>query len=77
VQHLEIEFAAAAPEEEFRALPGVRETRADGRLLTVAYEGSADTIVKIAARHEVQAIRAHEDDLEDIFLRYYRTDGAS
>jgi ABC-2 type transport system ATP-binding protein len=77
VQHLEIEFAARAPEEEFRALPGVTEVNAQGRLLTLAYEGSADTIVKTAARHDVRAIRTHEDDLEDIFLRYYREDGAA
>jgi len=35
-------------------------------------EGSADVIVKTAAAHHVQAIRTHEDDLEEIFLRYYR-----
>ena len=77
VRHLEIEFATTAPEDEFRVLPGIREAKADGRVLTLAYEGSADAIVKTAARHDVQAIRTHEDDLEDIFLRYYRTDGAS
>jgi ABC-2 type transport system ATP-binding protein len=77
VQHLEIEFAAPAREDEFRALPGVREVKAHGRLLAVAYEGSADAIVKTAARHDVEAIRTREDDLEDVFLRYYREDGAS
>jgi ABC-2 type transport system ATP-binding protein len=77
VRHLDIEFATTAPEDEFRALPGVREVRADGRVLTLAYEGSADAIVKAAARHDVEAVRTREDDLEDIFLRYYRTDGPS
>jgi len=28
--------------------------------------------VKAAARHEVRAIHPREDDLEEIFLRYYR-----
>ena len=40
--------------------------------MTVAFEGSADPVVKTAAAHEVLAIRPREDDLEDIFLRYYR-----
>jgi ABC-2 type transport system ATP-binding protein len=62
--------------EQFRALPGVREAKAEGRRVTVAFEGSADLIVKAAAAHEVRAIRTHEDDLEEIFLRYYR-EGAS
>jgi ABC-2 type transport system ATP-binding protein len=77
VQHLEIEFGGPVPEREFRALPGVKEAKADGRVLTLAFEGSADAIVKTAARHDVHAIRTQENDLEDIFLRYYREDGAS
>ena len=57
---------------EFRALPGVTEVRADGPTVTVGFGGSADAVVKAAAAHEVRAIRPREDDLEDIFLRYYR-----
>ena len=72
VQRLEIEFGAPVPPEQFRALPGVREVTADGSSLTIAFEGTADAVVKAAAGHEVRAIRAREDDLEEIFLRYYR-----
>jgi hypothetical protein len=46
--------------------------RAGGRTLTIGFEGSADAVVKAAAAHDVRAIRPREDDLEDIFLRYYR-----
>jgi ABC-2 type transport system ATP-binding protein len=77
VHRLEIDFAAPAPAEEFRALPGVREADADGRHLTVAYEGSADPIVKAAAHHRVEALRPYEDDLGSIFLRYYGDDGST
>jgi beta-exotoxin I transport system ATP-binding protein len=77
VQRLEIEFSAPVPVDTFRALPGVRETTVDGRRLSVAFEGSADAIVKAAAAHEVQSIRTRDDDLEEIFLRYYRQDGPS
>jgi ABC-2 type transport system ATP-binding protein len=72
VQRLEIEFAAPVAPEQFRALPGVREVTADGLTLTIAFEGTADAVIKAAADHEVRAIRAHDDDLEEIFLRYYR-----
>ena len=72
VQRLEIEFGEPVDANEFRALPGVTEVQADGRTVTVGFEGSADAVVKAAAAHEVRAIRPREDDLEDIFLRYYR-----
>ena len=73
VQRLEIEFAGAPPPTAgFEALPGVREVTAAGTTLVVAFEGSADAVLKAAAAHEVRAIRSRDDDLEEIFLRYYR-----
>jgi ABC-2 type transport system ATP-binding protein len=71
-QRLEIEFGEHVDAARFRALPGVKEVAANGRILTISFEGSADAVIKAAAAHEVRAIRPHEDDLEDIFLRYYR-----
>ncbi len=76
VQRLEIEFAESTPAEDFRALPGVREVEVNATHMTVAFEGSADALIKAAARHEVRAIRSRDDDLEELFLRFYR-DGES
>ena len=77
VQRLEIEFAGAPPAvEAIRSLPGVREATLDGRHLVVAFEGSADPLVKAVAAHEVLSIRSRVDDLEEIFLRYYADDEA-
>jgi ABC-2 type transport system ATP-binding protein len=72
VQRLEIEFAAPVAPEEFKTLPGVMGVAVDGSTVTVSFEGTADAVVKAAALHEVRAIRPRDDDLEDIFLRYYR-----
>jgi ABC-2 type transport system ATP-binding protein len=73
VQRVEIDFGAPVDPEEFRSLQGVKEVEAtSGQTLTISFEGSADAVVKTAAAHEVRAIRPREDDLEDIFLRYYR-----
>ena len=44
----------------------------DGAQLDVAYEGSADPLIKALAVYDVRAIRSRDDDLEDIFLHYYR-----
>jgi ABC-2 type transport system ATP-binding protein len=75
MQRLELEFAEPVDADEFRALPGVKQVHANGRTVTVGFEGSADAVVKAAAAYEVRAIRPREDDLEDIFLRYYREAG--
>lgn len=72
IQRIEIEFSEPVDANEFRALPGVTKAHAEGRTVTVGFEGSADAVVKTAAAHQVRAIRPREDDLEDIFLRYYR-----
>ncbi len=74
-QRIEIEFTTPVDSSEFTALPGVSAASIDGLVMTVAFEGSADAVMKVAAKHEVRAIRPREDGLEEIFLRYYR-DGA-
>jgi ABC-2 type transport system ATP-binding protein len=74
VQRLELEFNTPVDPREFRTLPGVTDARADGAIVTVAFAGSADAVVKAAAAHEVRAVRPREDDLEDIFLRYYQAE---
>jgi hypothetical protein len=71
---LELEFRTPVDGDEFRSLPGVTEVKTDGHTVTVGFEGSADAVVKAAAAHEVLAIRPREEDLEDIFLRYYQAD---
>jgi beta-exotoxin I transport system ATP-binding protein len=75
VQRLEIEFGEPVSADEFRTLPGVTEVSGrNQRTLIIAFEGSADAVVKAAAGHDVRAVRPYQDDLEDIFLRYYRAE---
>ncbi len=73
IRRLEVEFGDEVPPvEELRALEGVREATIEGAHVVIAFEGSADPLVKALARHEVRSIRSHDDDLEEIFLHYYR-----
>ena len=73
IQRLEVEFADGAPDPEvIRVLPGVRSADLDGRRLLVAFEGSVDPLLKQIAEREVRSIRSRDDDLEEIFLHYYR-----
>jgi ABC-2 type transport system ATP-binding protein len=75
VRRWEIEFAEAPDVAEFRRLEGVREAELAGTRLRVAFEGSADQIVKAAARYKVSEIRTREQDLEEVFLHYYQDSG--
>jgi ABC-2 type transport system ATP-binding protein len=77
IRRLEVEFDGhgVPAVEELRALPGVREVTRHGTRMDVAYEGSADPLVKAIARYGVRSLRSREDDLEEIFLRYYRDGG--
>ncbi|WP_027008054.1 ABC transporter ATP-binding protein [Conexibacter woesei] len=74
VRRLEVEFApgAAPAEEAIRAVEGVKEATREDQHMVIAFEGSADPLVKFLAHHEVRALRSRDDDLEDIFLGYYR-----
>jgi beta-exotoxin I transport system ATP-binding protein len=73
LRRLEIEFEGDAPDvESLRELPGVREATFEGSHLAIAYEGSADPVIKAIASHEVKSIRSRDGELEEVFLRYYR-----
>jgi ABC-2 type transport system ATP-binding protein len=73
VRRLEIEFGDQAPSvDELRQLPGVRDATLERSHVVVAFEGSVDPLIKAIARYEVRSIRSRDEDLEEIFLRYYR-----
>jgi ABC-2 type transport system ATP-binding protein len=71
-----ITFASAIPVETFKSLDGVIEVEAlhNGHGVHLAMQGSADAVVKAAARYPVISLTSYEPSLEDIFLRYYEAD---
>jgi len=75
VRRWEIKFASPPAADDFRRLACVREVEVAGNRLQIAFEGSADDVVKMAGRYEVTGIRTREGDLEEIFLRYYEGTG--
>ena len=72
-----ISFAEPVPADVFKAVDGVSEVEplSNGHALRVAIQGSADAVIKAAARYPVLSITSYEPSLEDIFLRYYQPDG--
>ena len=73
-----ISFAEPVPADAFRSIEGVVEVEPlnDGHAVRVAIQGSADAVIKTAARYPVVSLTSYEPSLEDIFLRYYEADGA-
>ena len=69
---VEVTFASPPPPGAFARISGVRELERRGRVDVFALEGRADPLVKTVARYEVEALDAHEADLEDVFLSLYR-----
>ena len=72
-----ITFASPVPAETFKALEGVTEVEPldHGHGVRLAMQGSADAVIKAAARYSVVSLTSYEPSLEDIFLRYYERDG--
>jgi len=70
-RHVEITFAAPVDPREFAALSGVRDVHAEGRFLRFTLTGTADAVVKTAARHDVEVFDSHEPTLEEIFRDLY------
>lgn len=72
LKQFEIEFAEAAP-TTLEQVAGVRDVRRIGtRRVVVSFEGKADPVIKAIAAHDVVSLHSREDDLEEIFLDFYR-----
>src|SRR5438445_2375561 len=72
-----IHFAQPVPIETFAQLEGVAgvEELANGSAVRLAMQGSADAVIKAAARYPVVSLTSYEPSLEDVFLRFYESDG--
>jgi ABC-2 type transport system ATP-binding protein len=67
----EIRFAQPVPPDAFDGLPGVRDVVVDGNTVRCVVEGSADALIKRAARFTVERVSSRPPDLEAVFLAYY------
>jgi len=72
-----ISFAKPVPSDAFAKLDGVTEVESlnNGSAVRLAIQGTADAVIKEAARYPVVSLTSYEPSLEDIFLRYYEHDG--
>jgi ABC-2 type transport system ATP-binding protein len=75
VRSVEIEFATQVDPADFAGVEQLHEITLeagpDGSILRGQLAGSADALVKAAARQEVRSLRVTEPDLEQVFLALY------
>jgi len=72
---LELVLAAAPPPGFLDGVPGVVSWTAEDHRVVVEVDGPVAALVRHVAPFEVQRIRTHEQDLEDVFFAYYRGEG--
>ncbi len=75
-QRIDLLLAGPGDSGAFRSVPGVVEVDSRDGLVRLVVEGSVDAALKAAAGLSVDRIVTHEADLEEVFLDYYREDGA-
>jgi len=72
MREVTIHFAAPIDPAPFRVLPGVRDVEVRDANLHCHLTGSANHLVKLAARFDVLDFTSTPPDLEALFLHYYR-----
>jgi ABC-2 type transport system ATP-binding protein len=77
IRRIEVVFAHDLPADAFAGVAGLEEVRVEGAVLRARLSGTADALVKAAARHEVVSFVAAESDLEALFFTYYAREGSN
>lgn len=73
-RHVMLDFADSIGAEEasrFEELEGIEKFEQDGARLSFELHGNLDSVIKLAARHEVVDMIYERPSLEEIFLAYY------
>ena len=74
VRDVTIRFGGPFYVDAFAALPAARSAHAEGSVLHLQFSGTADSLVKLAARFDVVDLVSAPADLDTLFRRYYEGD---
>ena len=77
LRHIEFRFATPVGAAIFREIPAVRYATEhnSGTVVEVTITGSVDTVLRVAAQHEILDIVSRNSDLEEVFLAYFSEEG--
>ena len=77
MRKIDIQFSGRVGENRFDGVDGVRDVTLSGDRVTLSFDGRMVELLEVlAAGDDVVDIATREADLEEIFLTYYREDGA-
>jgi ABC-2 type transport system ATP-binding protein len=71
-----IHFKKSPPKSKFAQLAGVKDLEAEDDTLTFTFGGDINQLLKLLAEYPINNILITEPDLEELFMRYYRTEEA-
>ena len=77
VRRVEVQFDSPVPTNSLAGVPGLLDLQVDGNTLRCRLAGRADPLVKALAHFDVASLTVEEPELEELFLVYYRGEGAS
>ncbi len=70
-RHVSLAFERPVDPEPFKALPGVRNFKAEGTRLYFTLYDNLDEVIKLAARDRLVSMEYEHPNLEEVFLAYY------
>ncbi len=77
IRRIELDLSAPADPAVLQAVPGARDVTVAGNQALLSYDGRMEDLLHaVMDRYELLDIRTQEADLEEIFLTYYRKEGA-
>ncbi|MBN1369814.1 MAG: ABC transporter ATP-binding protein [Dehalococcoidaceae bacterium] len=77
IRRIELDFDTPVEASVLEAIPGVRDVTVENQRAVISYDGKMEDMLRVVMeRYELLDIRTQEADLEEIFLAYYREEGA-
>ena len=75
-KRLQISLAQVPPADAF-VLDGVRETKRDGRTVTLEVHGDLKALMDAACQYGIEDVKTPSVTLEEVFLAFYDSEGGS
>ena len=75
-QTIELRFATPVAPAVFETVDGVQRVTAEGNRITLQTTGQLAQLLRVIADHDPLDVVARHADLDELFLTYYRPDGA-
>lgn len=76
-QRVLLRFAGPVPPSAFDGVPGAEGLAVDGDTVTCLLHGEPDALLRAAAAFHVVRWQAEDRELEELFMDFYRADGAT